>query len=518
MNKPIKPYFQLDPLSHRLSWPGQENAFKNLPAPGSLEISLFDDIINEIVEIFSAPPELAESAILAAMSIACQHLVDVECPWGGRSPTSLFLLSSADSGERKSAIESFILEPIFDLDHENRLMADKENQLFDLNMMVWKTRLHQVRRECLRDSLPEHEIKNRLSDLEKSKPIMCAKPRFIYRDESLLNLQTGMTTNWPSAALVGSESTNLFSSQHAKSLPTLSAIWDGRPIDVGRSKMRSLYVPSPRLTISLMLQPLVIRGYLGKHTGIARISGLLSRFVVAEPLTTQGSRYIHPAEIGTLKPYKATKIFHSRLLQLAKYSMQRSPDQRIPMKYSLPAKRIWVDLYNEVESELGPGGDLYDIKDCASKIANNMSRIAALTHYTLGRPGDIDVKTALYARSLSIRRLINFKKIFGIRSPEEKVHANAIRLNTFLANKVTMLMNGNFAGMAKSLQGNIYFEKSVLENAGPLRPTAVLDEALGQLSVMGVVAFDTLNRKKVIRFNPLASEQLPRHDAASRYF
>src|SRR5690606_7878824 len=103
-------------------------------------------------------------------------------------------------------------------------------------------------------------------------------------------------------------------------------------------------------------------------------------------------------------------------------------------------------------------------------------------------------------------------------SPEENAHANAIRLNTFLANKVTMLMNGNFAGMAKSLQGNIYFEKSVLENAGPLRPTAVLDEALGQLSVMGVVAFDTLNRKKVIRFNPLASEQLPRHDAASRYF
>ena len=77
MNKPIKPYFQLDPLTHRLSWPGQENAFKNLPVPGPLEISLFDDIINEIVEIFSAPPELAESAILAAMSIACQHLIDV---------------------------------------------------------------------------------------------------------------------------------------------------------------------------------------------------------------------------------------------------------------------------------------------------------------------------------------------------------------------------------------------------------------------------------------------------------
>ena len=80
-----------------------------------------------------------------------------------------------------------------------------------------------------------------------------------------------------------------------------------------------------------------------------------------------------------------------------------------------------------------------------------------------------------------------------------------------------MLMNGNFSGMAKSLRGDIYFEKSDVENAGPLRPTAALNEALGQLSAMGVVASDTLNRKIVIRFNPFASEQLPRHDATSRY-
>ena len=109
-----------------------------------LELSLLDEIVNEIVDATSTPPELTESTILGAMSIACQHLIDVDCPGGGRSPTSLFLLTSAHSGERKSTIENFIFKPFFDIDHRNRLRAEKDNQLFDRDMMVWKAKVNQV--------------------------------------------------------------------------------------------------------------------------------------------------------------------------------------------------------------------------------------------------------------------------------------------------------------------------------------------------------------------------------------
>ncbi|WP_158400456.1 YfjI family protein [Comamonas sp. B-9] len=481
-----------------------------------LELSLLDDIVKEIVDATSAPPELTEATLLGAMSIACQHLIDVDCPGGGRGPTSLFLLSSADSGERKSTIENFIFKPIFDIDHRNRLKAEKDNQLFDRDMMVWKAKVNQVRKEldaALRDSSPLGEIEDRLADVLRSKPTRTVAPRFIYRDESIRNLQIGMATSWPSAALVASESTGLFSSRNAESLPSLSAIWDGRPIDVGRAKMPPIYVPSPRLTISLMLQPLMIRGYLGKQTGIARISGLLARFWVVEPLSTQGSRQIHPSQMGDPKNTEATKRLHQRLLQYLEASTQRKSDQRTVVRFSPQAQQIWLELYNAVESELGAGGSLVDVKDCASKIANIMSRIAALIHYSLGRPGDIDVKTALYARTLSIKSLNNFKQLFGIRSHEEITQANAMRLNKFLTDKVTILMNGGFLGMAKSLNGEIYFEKSELENGGPLRPKALLDDALAQLAARGVVALTTLGRKNVVRFSPQASAQLPRSDA-----
>ena len=74
-------------------------------------------------------------------------------------------------------------------------------------------------------------------------------------------------------------------------------------------------------------------------------------------------------------------------------------------------------------------------------------------------------------------------------------------------------MNCGFSGMAKSLNGEIYFEKSELENGGPLRPKALLDDALAQLAAWGVVALTTLGRKNVVRFSPQASAQRLRSDA-----
>ncbi|MDH8228156.1 DUF3987 domain-containing protein, partial [Klebsiella pneumoniae] len=47
--------------------------------------------------------------------------------------------------------------------------------------------------------------------------------------------------------------------------------------------------------------------------------------------------------------------------------------------------------YNQVESEMRMIGLLYDFKDYASKMAENMARLAALLHYFSGDGGDISV-------------------------------------------------------------------------------------------------------------------------------
>ena len=50
-------------------------------------------------------------AVLGSIVIACQGHADVET-LGGRSPISLYLLTIAKSGERKSKCDSLALEPI----------------------------------------------------------------------------------------------------------------------------------------------------------------------------------------------------------------------------------------------------------------------------------------------------------------------------------------------------------------------------------------------------------------------
>jgi putative DNA primase/helicase len=42
------------------------------------------------------------------------------------------------------------------------------------------------------------------------------------------------------------------------------------------------------------------------------------------------------------------------------------------------AKAAWVEYHNEIESELSSGGELYDVRDVASKSADNAARLAAL--------------------------------------------------------------------------------------------------------------------------------------------
>ena len=54
----------------------------------------------------------------------------------------------------------------------------------------------------------------------------------------------------------------------------------------------------------------------------------------------------------------------------------------VPTRLTLTAdaKSVWVAFYNEVETRLGPGGPLSDVRDIASKIADNAARLAAVFH------------------------------------------------------------------------------------------------------------------------------------------
>jgi hypothetical protein len=56
--------------------------------------------------------------LLGVISLACQNRIDVCRLNNLRSPVSLFLLTLAESGERKSTVDKLLMKPLYQLEEE----------------------------------------------------------------------------------------------------------------------------------------------------------------------------------------------------------------------------------------------------------------------------------------------------------------------------------------------------------------------------------------------------------------
>ncbi|MBC7752518.1 MAG: DUF3987 domain-containing protein [Candidatus Saccharibacteria bacterium] len=100
---------------------------------------LMRDSAFEMSSNIQAPPALIASSILAAVSIVCQGLVDVRRPNGLESPCSLFLITIADSGERKTTCDNFFTKPIreFDTNADSEFLVAKAG--YEADLIAWES-------------------------------------------------------------------------------------------------------------------------------------------------------------------------------------------------------------------------------------------------------------------------------------------------------------------------------------------------------------------------------------------
>lgn len=73
------------------------------------EFPLLKDMLIEVAEATQAPLELVLASALSTISLLCQPLIDVERPGKMIGPVSLMVISIAQSGERKSTVESMFM-------------------------------------------------------------------------------------------------------------------------------------------------------------------------------------------------------------------------------------------------------------------------------------------------------------------------------------------------------------------------------------------------------------------------
>jgi putative DNA primase/helicase len=283
-------------------WPDPQPLTAKI-APEEYPLDALPDTIRAAVEevqgFTKAPAPLVASSALAALSLACQAHIDVKRAEKLQGPVGLFLLTIADSGERKSTCDGFFTSAIRQYQEERAEAMRPAVEEYRAAIAAWEAERDGILsavKDAAKKGKPTDKLRADLVRLQQDKPEPPRVPRLILGDETPEHLSWHLAKQWPSAGVLSSEAGVVFGS-HAmsresamRSLALLNVLWDGGVHSVGRRTSESFTVRGARLTVGLMVQEATLREYFSKSGGLARGTGFLARFLVAWPESTQGQR------------------------------------------------------------------------------------------------------------------------------------------------------------------------------------------------------------------------------------
>lgn len=338
--------------------------------------------------------EMALAAALGAASLATQGLVDVESPAGNTHPVSLMILVSAPSGERKSATLSRFFRSAQAFDEEIHSRYNGLLQDYLVQHSVWKTTkdvLQADLKKALKAGQGEGLAQDRLAAHLRAEPLAPRKLRFLFEDVTVPALLDGLAEEGCSAGLISAEGAIALDSRVPDATASLNSIWSGEPVRVSRKTSPDLVVKGARLTALLMAQPDIIQRFVGKRDGAAVANGFLARFLYFSPDPMQGFRMAEDVE----RSWTAVDEFNNRVSELLQrtQSVAGSGAGRRLLRFTREAREHWFPAMNYVESEINPGRIYAGAGDHASKLGENIARVAAVLHAFEGFEGDISIST-----------------------------------------------------------------------------------------------------------------------------
>lgn len=373
-------------------WPKPEplaKSYERLPYPITALPDLIRDAVNEVGGYVQAPTALVASSALSAVSLATQAHVDVARDEKLSGPVSLYLFLLADSGERKSTVHGQFTRAIEAYEQQQRTDKAPDVKRYTAENESHKAKVAGVLqkiKQLSKDGKPTQRHDDELKELSRTEPQRPKVPRLLVVDTTQEQLLYRLANEWPSAGLLSDEGGSVFGG-HAmgkdsvmRFLATLNSLYGGTSTTVDRRTSESFTVENPRLTVHIQVQSPTLQEFLSKNGELARGSGFLARFLIADPVSTQGTRLYQAPPNKT----PALDCFNNRIAQILARDVpmnERGDLEPSLMQLSPAAKQAWVDYHDTVESQLAAGCDFANIRDVASKSADNAVRLAALFAY-----------------------------------------------------------------------------------------------------------------------------------------
>lgn len=410
----------------------------------------FKDAIFEVVHDLQAPFELVFASALSAANAACQGVVDVEPPLSKPVPVSLFTLTVAESGERKSGTDSKFLAGIREFERYKSLGHEAEALAHKFQMRVWLRKLRKLEACCVdADGEAISNLQGLLLEVASNPPLPPRRSRVIYMDATPEALFDGLRNSGRNAFISAAEGGVAVRGRLFSRPQVLCSIWDDEPVVIDRKTSDSFTLEKVRTAVSLMMQPGAFRKLVRKKEGEARDSGLLARTLVCFPESTQGQRFSIPNS-ASLNGGEGLRRFCQRTVELLEASEAVNAPRKV-VKFSTEATHIWVDFYYYVEREIGRGGKFEHIRDFASKAANNMARVAATFEYFTSGSLVISPASAKAAGNLVDFYMHQFLLHVGEKSDEQMVAENAEKLVAWIQ-RTKVYLNINCLDMKDIMQ------------------------------------------------------------------
>ncbi len=319
-------------------------------------------------------------SVLVTAALAAQSFNNVELPTGQLRPVSLFAISIASSGDRKSSADDHATWPIRQREAALRATYDEEHPDYINAELAWSKARDKAINACKGNRA---QIKHELDALGHA-PQPPLEPELTTPDPTLEGLCKLFQIGQPSMGVFADEG-GQFINGHAmnsdnrlKTAAGFSSLWDNGSIKRTRAGDGHTTLVGRRVSMHLLAQPGVAAKMLGDRE--LADQGLLSRILVTAPDSAAGTRLWHES-----KPESdvAIKRYGARILSLLEHlfpTAEGKPNELAPHTLSLSAgaRSRWIEFFNFVEKQIGTGGRFAPVRGLANKAAEHATRIAGV--------------------------------------------------------------------------------------------------------------------------------------------
>ncbi|MEJ8846379.1 YfjI family protein [Variovorax rhizosphaerae] len=306
-----------------------------------------------------APDSLAGGSVLAAAGLASSPLANVYLPHGQRAPLSLFVVTGAGSGDRKSAVDAVACHEIEETRKQQARDYSKQLQDYEQDMAARKG--------------PKES--------EPTKPA----PKSITTGNATIEGISKLLKFQASIGVFSAEGGEMLGGHSMRDERRQSGLafylkgWSGESLDSLRGGEGLTVLLGRRISMHVLVQPVLLRQLLTDP--LAQGQGLLARCLIAEPDTLAGTRlyrHVNPHENRDVIAY------NERIRRLLETPPNFWPDgdghelKPRDLRLNAEAQAIWVAFHNQVEVQQKNGDELEGARPFASKAAEHAARIAGV--------------------------------------------------------------------------------------------------------------------------------------------